>query len=80
MVLPPLSTEEDDEDKPADTGAAAALLPVGVGKLKGLAKELQEQVGHWRGSSVWLSVEEGELRDWRSQCLREKTGISKKAQ
>lgn len=51
-------------------GAAAAA--------KGLVKVLQEQVGHWRGSEEVSSAVE--VRDLRSQCLREKTGMSKKAQ
>lgn len=58
------------------------LLEAGAGAVwKGLVKVLQEQVGHWRGSSAALfMLSEVLLRDLRSQCLREKTGISKKAQ
>lgn len=48
-------------------------------------KVVQEQVGHWRGSAWESSASAaaavvGWLRDLRSQCLREKTGTSKKAQ
>lgn len=57
-------------ERPAGVGAAAAA--------KGLVKVLQEQVGHWRGSEEVSSAVE--VRDLRSQCLREKTGMSKKAQ
>lgn len=80
---PPKSAEDGEGDRPAEAGAAPVLLPAGVGRLNGLPKELQEQVGHCRGSSVLLSVEgdkEEEARDWRSQCLPENTGMSKKAQ
>lgn len=72
--------EDEDGERPAalvvgvETVVAVLFGPAG----KALVKELQEQVGHWRGSSVaMVSVE---LRDLRSQCLREKTGMSKKAQ
>lgn len=67
------SVVEDDGERPAEVGA---VLPVGVGRLNELERLLQGQVGHCRGSSA-LSAK---LRDWRSQCLRENTGISKKAQ
>lgn len=71
---------EEDPSVPSDDGerlVEVVVLVVGVAALllNGLAKELQEQVGHWRGS-----LSSAELRDFKSQCLREKTGMSKKAQ
>lgn len=67
---------------PSDEGDVTPALPVGVVALvepgKALVKVLQEQLGHFRGSSLLLFP--GELSDFRSQCLRLKTGMSKKAQ
>lgn len=82
-----VAADDDEGDRPADdmvVGAAPVLLPAGVGRLNGLAKVLHEQAGHWRGSSLLSAATllDGDvlLKDWRSQCLREKTGMSKKAQ
>lgn len=52
------------------------LVRGGLSVLNGFVKELHEQVGHLRGST---SASDS-FRALRSQCLREKTGMSKKAQ
>lgn len=88
--------EEEKEEEQARLYAVVALLwpsdagerPVGevVSPLllgvptppvaKGLVIKLQEQAGHCRGSLSSLVLRD----DLRSQCLREKMGMSKKAQ
>lgn len=70
--VPSVPSEEGERLVEAVVVGVVAL-PVVLGKA--LVKLLQEQVGHWRGS-----VSSVALRDLRSQCLREKTGMSKKAQ
>lgn len=69
VTLRERSVPSEDGERPVEVVGVATLLS------KGLMKVLQEQVGHRRGS-----VSSTELRDLRSQCLREKTGMSKNAQ
>lgn len=71
----PRVPSEEDGERPVELvlGGVLMLLPLFV--LKGLTKVLHEQVGQRRGS-----LSSAELRDFRSQCLREKTGMSKNAQ
>lgn len=79
-VLPrgePRVPSEEEGERPVELvvgGVLTTLLPLLV-LLKGLTKVLHEQVGQRRGS-----LSSAELRDFRSQCLREKTGMSKNAQ
>lgn len=71
----PRVPSEEEGERPVElvVGGVLTLLPLFV--LKGLTKVLHEQVGQRRGS-----LSSAELRDFRSQCLRENTGMSKNAQ
>lgn len=73
----PRVPSEEDGERPVElvVGGVLMLLPLLPLVLKGLTKVLHEQVGQRRGS-----LSSAELRDFRSQCFREKTGMSKNAQ
>lgn len=72
----PRVPSEEEGERPVELVVGGVLmLPLPLLLLKGLTKVLHEQVGQRRGS-----LSSAELSDFRSQCLREKTGMSKNAQ